>query len=257
SLAEDLVLDVAGGEHAGNGRRRAVRARDDVSFVVQLQLSAKDFGRWHMPDGYEQPFDCELGGVPGLHVAKPDSGHARGVSGAQHFLDDAVPDHRNLRIPEQTVLHDLFRTKAVAAMDQRYLVRVMGKKDGFLDGGVSAADDGDVLAAEKEAVAGCASRNAGPAQPLFSRQAEPARLGAGRDDEGISKICVTAVAAGFQGAAVQIDGDNGVREDARAHMFGLSLHLLHEPGTLDHIGEAWVVLHVGRYRHLTAGLKSL
>ena len=40
-------------------------------------------------------------------------------------------------------------------------------------------------------------------------------------------------------------------------MLGLRLHLLHEPGPLDHIGEAWVVLDVGGDRELAAGLDAL
>jgi hypothetical protein len=40
-------------------------------------------------------------------------------------------------------------------------------------------------------------------------------------------------------------------------MGGLLLHLLHEPGSLDHVGEARIVLDVGGGGELAAGLNTL
>ena len=40
-------------------------------------------------------------------------------------------------------------------------------------------------------------------------------------------------------------------------MLGLLLHLLHQPGALDDVGEAGVVLHVGGDGELPAGLDAL
>jgi hypothetical protein len=40
-------------------------------------------------------------------------------------------------------------------------------------------------------------------------------------------------------------------------MLGLRLHLLHQPGTLDDVAEAGIVLDVRGRRELTAGLDSL
>src|SRR5258708_2317280 len=40
-------------------------------------------------------------------------------------------------------------------------------------------------------------------------------------------------------------------------MRGLFRHLLHQPGALDDIGEAGIVLDIRRDRHLAAGLQSL
>src|SRR6187399_3551723 len=45
-----------------------------------------------------------------------------------------------------------------------------------------------------------------------------------------------------------------VGDEPRADMFGLLLHLLHQPWTLDHLGKARIVLHVGRDGELAAGL---
>ena len=40
-------------------------------------------------------------------------------------------------------------------------------------------------------------------------------------------------------------------------MLGLHPHLLHQPGALDHVGEAGIVLDVGGDGHLAAGLDAL
>ena len=40
-------------------------------------------------------------------------------------------------------------------------------------------------------------------------------------------------------------------------MLGLLAHLFHEPGSLDHLGEAGIVLDVGGDSHLPAGLQAL
>jgi hypothetical protein len=40
-------------------------------------------------------------------------------------------------------------------------------------------------------------------------------------------------------------------------MLGLGLHLLHQPGALDHLGIAWVVLDIGRDGELAARLQAL
>src|SRR5829696_5785828 len=48
-----------------------------------------------------------------------------------------------------------------------------------------------------------------------------------------------------------------VLNDLGANMGCLQLHLLHEPGALDHVGKTRVILNIGRNGHLTAGLKAL
>jgi hypothetical protein len=39
-------------------------------------------------------------------------------------------------------------------------------------------------------------------------------------------------------------------------MLGLGLHLLHQPGALDRLGEARIVLDIGRDHELAAGLEA-
>ena len=105
---------------------------------------------------------------------------------ADDFLDRGVPDHLDLGVLEQPVLQDALGAQAVAAMDQRHLGGEVGEVERLLDGGVAAADDHDLLAAEEEAVAGGAGRDAEALELLARRQAEPLRLGAGGDDQRIA-----------------------------------------------------------------------
>src|SRR5262249_52532499 len=122
---------------------------------------------------------------------------------------------------------------------------------------IAAADDGHVLAAEEEPIAGGAGRDAETAQPLLARQSEPASLRARADDQGFAIVDVAAVAHAPEGPAREVYLDDHVADHHRADVGGLLPHLLHEPGPLDHAGETWVVLDVCRDGHLAAGLQAL
>ena len=117
----------------------------------------------------------------GLDVAQPDAGDLGRLPAAQDLLDDAVPDDRDLRVAEQPVLQNLLGAQLVAAMDQGDAAGVVGEVERLLDRGVAAADHHDFLVAEEEPVAGRAGRDAKAAIGLLARQAEPARLRAGRE----------------------------------------------------------------------------
>ena len=68
-------------------------------------------------------------------------------------------------------------------MDQGDLVGEASEERRLLDGGVTPADDGDVLAAEEEAVTGGARRHSVSDQPLFRFEAEEQRPRTGADDD--------------------------------------------------------------------------
>jgi hypothetical protein len=72
----------------------------------------------------------------------------------QEFGNLGVPDDLDVRIGKKAVLQDLFSTQRITAMDQGNVLAVVGHVDGFLDGGVAAADHRHLLAAIEEAVAG-------------------------------------------------------------------------------------------------------
>ena len=55
----------------------------------------------------------------------------------------------------------------------------------------------------------------------------------------------------------QVGFQHDIGDDLGAHMLRLSLHLLHQPRPLDHLGKARIVLHIGGDGQLAAGLDTL
>src|SRR5204862_6119809 len=99
-------------------------------------------------------------------------------------------------------------------MDQSNVPRVVRQIHRLLDRGIAAADDYDILAAEKEPVAGRAGRNAETAEDLLARDTEPAGLRAGGDDHGSGDIDIPRIALGDKGPACEDD----VRDQVHAHL---------------------------------------
>src|SRR6185295_5585528 len=85
-------------------------------------------------------------------------------------------------------LHDLGGAQRVPAVDDGHRAREPAEEGGLLEGGVTAADDGDVLVAEEEAVTGGAPADPVAGEPLLVRQAELAVRGAGGQDDGAGAV---------------------------------------------------------------------
>ena len=144
----------------------------------------------------------------------------------------------------------------MAAVHQGDLVGEIGKEQRFFHRGVAAADHGDFLASEEEAVAGGAGRNAKALKLAFAGQAQPVGASAGGDDQRVGGIDLAAVARQREGPARKIDGGDGVGDEFGAQMLRLLLHLIHQPGALDGVGEARIILHLGCDCELAAGLDA-
>ena len=175
----------------------------------------------------------------------------------EHLMQLGIPHHLDLRIGEQTLLQDLLGAERSSPVHQRDVARDIGKIDRLFDRGVAAADHDHLLAAEEEAVAGGASRYAVTLEALFGGKPEPARLRARRDDERIGGVDGAAIARERKWTPFQIGFENMVAQDFGADMFGLHAHLVHEPRALDHVGETWIVLDIGRGGHLPPRLDAL
>ncbi|CAM5289963.1 hypothetical protein SSCI18S_00268 [Sphingobium scionense] len=134
---------------------------------------------------------------------------------------------------------------------------VVGEVERFLDRRIAAADDHDLLAAIEEAVAGGAGADALALQMLLALDAEPLGLGTGADDQRIGDIEGAAVPLQLEGTFAEVDVDDLVIHHLRADMFGLGLHLLHQPRPLDHILEARIIFDVGGDGQLAARLHPL
>ena len=157
----------------------------------------------------------------------------------------------------EPLLQDALGAEAVAPVHDGDLVGEVGEEQRLLDGGVAAADHQHFLAAIEKAVAGGAGGYAIAAEFLLRRQIEPARLGAGRENKAIGKIDVAGIAFDTERAASELDLVHMVGDDFGADMLGLLLHLLHQPGPLDDVGEARIVLDVGGDGELAARLHAL
>src|SRR5690606_15690083 len=79
---------------------------------------------------------------------------------AEDLLDDGVPLDLDLRVGQRAVDHDLGGAERVPAVHDGDLRGELGEEGGLLHGRVAAADHGDVLVAEEEAVAGGAGGDA-------------------------------------------------------------------------------------------------
>src|SRR5262245_59121864 len=92
---------------------------------------------------------------------------------------------------------------------------------------------------------------------LLRRQLQPTRLGAGRDDHGVCEVAVAGLAFELERPVAQIDLAHVVADELGPHMLGLLLHLLHQPGTLDDVCKARIVLDIGGDGELATGLDAL
>src|SRR5256886_5333881 len=135
-----------------------------------------------------------LGDGAGAQVAQRCAGNLRRLGDPEDLLDDRVPHHLDLRVPEQPVLQDLLGPQTVAPVHERDPPSVIGEIDGLLDRGIAAADDKNLLLAEEEPVTGGAGRDAKAAKSVFSRDAKPARLCPGRQDDRVADIEIPRIA---------------------------------------------------------------
>ena len=143
-----------------------------------------------MPDGDEQARDARSRGVlpsvrsrrrtPVTPESSPSTSSTAWFQTTGHLA--------GLHALEQPVLQDLLRAQLVAPVDERDVRGDVRQVQRFFDRGVAAADDGDVLVAEEEPVAGGAGRDALAAEGLLGRQAEVLGRGAGGDDQRIAGV---------------------------------------------------------------------
>ncbi len=167
-----------------------------------------------------------------------------------------MPDDLDLRVSEETLLEDALGAKLATAMHQRHLVGVVGEVQRLLHRRVAAADHDDLLAAVEEAVAGGAGRHPVALELLLGGEAEPFRLGAGGEHHGLGEVDRAGIADEAEGTAGEVRADEVIVDHPRADVFGLGAHLVHQPRTLDDVGEARIVLDIGGDRHLAARLDA-
>ena len=175
------------------------------------------------------------------------------VFDAEDLFDGGVGKELDLRVGDGAIEHDLAGAEALGAVNESDLAGEAGEEEGFFHGGVSAADDGDLLAGGEEAVAGGAGGDAVADEGLFAGEIEPAGAGSGGDDEGAGVDGLFADGEG-DGRGGEVDRDEVGHAELGAEAGGLLLHVLNEFGALDALGPAGEVFDQGGDGELAAGL---
>src|SRR5262245_47950598 len=256
-LSIDVVGHVAGREDARHRGRRRERRGLDVARGLHVQLPCEQLGSGGMADGDEYAVRRALAARAGFDVAQNDAFHLQWVLLAQNLFEHGVPDHGNFRILEQTVLQNLFGAERIAPVHDRDARSEIGEEQRLLDRGIAAADHQHVIAPIEEAIAGGASGYAIALEFLLGRQVEPARLGTGRNNHAVGEVVIAGIAIDSERAPAEIGSAHMVGNELGPDMLGLPLHLLHQPGALDDVGEAGIILDIGGDGELSAGLDAL
>ena len=128
----------------------------------------------------------------------------------------------------------------------------------LLDGGVTAADDGDVLVAEEEAVTGRTPADAVAGQRVLVGQAELAVARAHRQDHGLRPVRGAAAVGDDLDVAGQVDVGDVVGDQLGAELLGLLAQVVHQRRAHDAVGETGEVLDVGGgHQGATGGHRAL
>jgi hypothetical protein len=120
----------------------------------------------------------------------------------------------------------------------------------FLDGGVTAADDGDVLAFVEKAVARRAARNAFAHELLLGIEPQIHRRSAGRNDQRIASVGGLVADHGDR-LFGQLGGMDMVEHDFGPEALGMLLEALHQLRPLHAVGVSRPVVDVGGGHELT------
>src|SRR5262245_22519185 len=106
-------------------------------------------------------------------------------------------------------------------MDEGDSPRMVCQIKRFFDGRIAATDDNRLLAPEEKPVAGRAGRDPETAEHRLARQPEPARLGAGGEDQRVAAIAIARIAGGMKGSPAEIDRRDQIGDDPGPDMLRL------------------------------------
>src|SRR5690606_20175347 len=184
-LAVGVVDHVTGTEDAGKARAGRRRLDLQVALLVELQLALDQLGARVVPDGDEQARHRQVRQLARLDVAQLQTGE---LLVALDLGDLAVPDERDLRVGEGTLLHRLAGAQGVPAVDDRHGLGEAREEGGLLHRGVASTYHGDVLVLEEEPVTGRAPGDTPAGQGVLVGQAQLAVLRAGGDDDRLRPV---------------------------------------------------------------------
>jgi len=145
---------------------------------------------------------------------------------------------------DELVGQDLLGTELVAPVNEGNVAGDVGEVEGFLHGGVAAANDRHGLSPVEEAVAGGTGRDPFPLEGLFGGEPQIPGRGAGGDDKRIAGV-YAAVPLQAEGSLAKVGLVDVVRDHGGIEPLGMLAHPLHELGPLDAARVAGPVVHLG------------
>ena len=196
--------------------------------------------------------------VARLHVLHADAGDARRRArrGSRSTVLSQTTSIFGLSSVRWAMIFEARNSSA--AVDEPDLRRELREEVGLLHRGVAAADDGDLLAAEEEAVARGAGRDAVPLELLLAREAEVLRGGAGGDDERVARDLRAALEGEREGLRLRGRRRRRCRSRSRCRSASACLRVTSiSSGPWMPCSKPGVVLDLGRRRELPAGLDAL
>src|SRR6476646_1655156 len=248
SLPVSVVHQVARREyaiHAGSGGRRGPTY---VPGCVGVHLIADQLTTRVVPDRHEH-----AGDVQRRFVGEFQAAHA---TVADYPVDGHPGAPADLVVVPGALKHDLRGAELVAPMHHGHRLRELTQEDGLLHRGVPTADDGDILIAEEETVAGGARADAAAEQFLLSRDVEVAGLRAHREYHRPGQVG-SPIHHDLLDVTSQLDRGDIFGLHLRTEALSLGFELLHQIGTHDPVAEPRVVLHVGGGHQGAAVLAAL
>src|ERR1700754_4864753 len=241
-LPVGAVDEVTGGEDAREPGAGGGSLDLDVAGLIGVDLTPHELAAGVVADRDEHAGHLEDGLLSGVRVAQLQT---RDAALAENFDDLGVGAPVNLRLVLGALQHDAGGAELVAAVHDRDRAAEAGEEEGLLHRRVAAADDGDVLVAEEEAVTGGTGADATTQEELLSRNVQVTRGGTHREDHGTGAvgdpIGHDRLDLALQRHLLDVLGAQFGAEARR-----LAAHLLHELRAHDSVGEARVVLDLGR-----------
>ena len=189
-------------------------------------------------------------------VLDPDTGDAGMIAG--HFVERVIPQHAHvaaiLRLRHQLVDENRFGPEFVPTVNDVNPFGDVRQIQSFLDRGVAAAADHDVLSLVEKPVTGRAGRDTLTHKRLLRSDAKIFRRGAGSDDQRVAGV-FARVACQAEWLAPELRGMNVVEDDFGLEALGVFLKSHHQIRTLHAICVRWPIVDVGG-RHQLATLRE-
>lgn len=188
SLAVTLILNITAGEDTLDVSEAGTGLGDDVTFVIELNLSLNESVGGVVTNSVEETVGInDLLGV-GDNILDTEVCHetVRLVL-AENLSGDGVEADLALGVGKETVSHDIRGTELILANEDSHAATVLGEEHSLLSGGVTTTNDVEGLVTEnghRTVTDGTGTDSVLPVG-LLAGEVETAGVGACGDDDGV------------------------------------------------------------------------